>query len=63
MDNNVRLSVLMPDENPTLLDSLQMRERALARWSNEGGALREGPKERRISTEELSPLAEADRDG
>lgn len=35
----------MPDEKPSVSDPSRLRERALSRWDNEGGALREGPQE------------------
>jgi hypothetical protein len=41
----------MPDEKPSLPDSLPSRETALSRWDNEGGALRDGPQERAASSE------------
>lgn len=41
----------MPDEKPGFADPLQLRERALSRWDDEGGALREGPQEGAMSGE------------
>jgi hypothetical protein len=41
----------MPNEKPSYSDSLRLRERALSRWDNEGGALRDGPQERTFSSE------------
>ena len=48
----------MPDENPTGSASLQLREKALSRWDNEGGALRDGSQERGLSGEPR-PLEES----
>lgn len=41
----------MPDERPSFPDFVPLRERAPSRWDNEGGALRDGPQERAISSE------------
>jgi hypothetical protein len=41
----------MPDTKPGFPDPLQLRERALSRWDNEGGALREGPQKRAGSSQ------------
>lgn len=35
----------MPDEIPGASDRAALRERALSRWDNEGGASRQGPQE------------------
>ena len=35
----------MPDENPDPLSASELRQKALSRWDNEGGAGRDGPKE------------------
>ena len=35
----------MPDEKPDFSDSSQLRQKALSRWDNEGGATRHGPQE------------------
>lgn len=35
----------MPDENPDPLSPSELRQKALSRWDNEGGAGRDGPKE------------------
>lgn len=36
----------MTDEKPTLSDPSPLREKALSRWDNEGGAVGEGPQKR-----------------
>jgi hypothetical protein len=41
----------MPAEKLSFADPLQVRERALSRWDNEGGALREAPQEGAMSGE------------
>jgi len=38
----------MPIEKPSFPELLQLRERALSRWDNEGGASRQGPQESAI---------------
>ena len=35
----------MPDEIPGASDRARLREKALSRWDNEGGASRQGPQE------------------
>lgn len=35
----------MPDEIPGVSNRARLREKALARWDNEGGATRQGPQE------------------
>ena len=39
----------MPDEKHGFSESLQLRQKALSRWDNEGGAGRQGPQEGSIS--------------
>jgi len=41
----------MPGEKPSFADPLQLREQALSRWDDEGGALRDGPQEGAIPSE------------
>jgi len=41
----------MPDENPDLLTSAELRQRALSRWDNEGGAGPDSPQEGGTSAE------------
>lgn len=41
----------MPDEKLGFADPLHLRERALSRWDNEGGALRDRPPEGAMSDE------------
>ena len=41
----------MADEKPSFADPLQLRERALSRWDDEGGALRDGPQDGAMSGE------------
>ena len=38
----------MPDEKHGSQDAFQLRQRALSRWDNEGGASRQGPQESSI---------------
>ena len=35
----------MPDDEKKRLSTSELRQRALSRWDNEGGAVRDGPKE------------------
>jgi hypothetical protein len=43
----------MSDEKPGLPNSSQLREGALSRWDNEGGALRDGPQGRASELQQL----------
>jgi tellurite resistance-related uncharacterized protein len=49
-------SILMPDELPDRPNPSQLRERALSRWDNEGGAGPDGPQEGGASVP--APLAD-----
>lgn len=48
----------MPRKKPNLQDRSQLRERALARWDNEGGAGPEGPQEARLPAEGATGVPE-----
>lgn len=53
----------MPDEDLQSLTPSQLRERALARWENEGGAIRSGQEGNAVASDELSnvpPLTNAE---
>ena len=53
----------MPDEKHCVPDPLQLMQKALSRWDNEGGASRQGPQEGSISGEaeptDIPPLTNA----
>ena len=48
----------MPDEKPDLLSRAQLRQKALSRWDNEGGAGPDGPKQSETSAEALPEIPE-----
>jgi hypothetical protein len=53
----------MPDSKPNALDPAQLRQRALSRWDNEGGATPGGPQENLSSgagQSEVPPLTNAE---
>lgn len=47
----------MPDQETDLSDPAQIRQKALSRWDNEGGASPQGPQESSARSEEFPELA------